>query len=115
MGAIDHPDPGTLWKAVEDKLLKEVEDEQLKMDAYNRFTISVRGKSPDIYGVLNKANIVEEFATLLSVTLPSPTVQDIAIQHMRPLERLDDASAHTAWVSVYGVGDSEDEPMDVDA
>lgn len=97
--------------SVEVVLLKELEDRQVAMDAYNRFTISVRGASPEVYGVLKEANIVEEFATLLSVTMPSPTAQDTVIQHMRPLERLGDASAHTAWMSMYIVGD---EPMHVD-
>ena len=102
--------------AHEVQLQEALENKQAAMDAYNRFTISVRGASSEVYGVLKKANIEAEFATLLSVTMPSPLpIQDPTIQHMRPLNRLNPKSAHTAWMSVY-VGDSEDDDgMDVDS
>ena len=99
--------------ATEKKLLQAVHGARVNMDAYNRFMVSVRGASSDVYGILKTANIAEEFASLLSVTMPSPTTQDTAIQCMRPLERLGE-TAHTAWMSTYVVGGSEDEPMDVD-
>ena len=74
---------------------------RLAVDSCNRYSISVRGASPEVYGILREADIVKEFATLLSVTMPSPSNQDRTRQHMRPLERLGVASNHTAWVSEY--------------
>jgi len=48
-----------------------------------------------------------------------PITQDTTMKYMRPLERLDEASDHTAWMSLYGRGedggDGEGESsMDVD-
>jgi hypothetical protein len=92
---------------------KVVKEKRLAMDAYNRYSITVRGASPDVYGILRKANVERAFSTLLSITMPSPTVQDTTIQHMRPLERLGRESGHTAWMSKY-VGKGEEDFMDVD-
>jgi hypothetical protein len=89
-----------------EKQKKEVKKERLAMDAYNRYTIAVRGASSDVYGILVKAQVETEFATLLTTTMPSPTVQDETIQRMRPLERL--GGGHTAWMSKYVVGDLMD-------
>lgn len=106
--------------AEEVRLLKDVEVKQVAMDAYNRFTVSVRGTSPEVYGVLNAAKIANEFATLLRIIMPAPTGRDTIIQQMRPLEHLGDTSAHTNWMSVYVVDDPqlsdqpEAESMDVD-
>ena len=36
--------------------------------------------------------------------MPSPTVQEAVLQHMRPLERLGEGSAYTAWMTDYGEG-----------
>ena len=87
---------------------KNVKNTKLAMDDYNRYTIAVRGASSEVYGILVKAQVETEFATLLTTTMPSPTVQDESIKRMRPLERL--SGSHTAWMSKYVVGDS----MDVD-
>lgn len=94
---------------------KEVKEARVTMDTYNRYTIAVRGVSPDVYGILRKAKIETEFATLLSTTMPSPTPQDDAIQHMRPLERLGGGSGHNAWMSNYVARKSEEHSMDVDS
>lgn len=91
-------------------LRKTVQDKWLAMNEYNRFTITIRGASSDEYGGLKEAKLKEQFATLLSLTMPSPTAQDIAIQHTMPLERLGKTSAHTAWMKDYG--GSRDEEMD---
>jgi hypothetical protein len=91
-----------------EKQKKEVKKERLAMDAYNRYTIAVRGASPNVLGILATAKVETEFATLLTTTMPSPTIQDEMIQRMRPLERL--GGGHTAWMSKYAVGDL----MDVD-
>lgn len=91
-------------------LRKTVQDKWLAMNEYNRFTISIRGASSNEYGILKDAKLNEQFATLLSLTMPPPTAQDIAIRHMMPLERLGKTSAHTAWMKDYG--DSGDEEMD---
>ncbi|KAF8515975.1 hypothetical protein BU17DRAFT_76734 [Hysterangium stoloniferum] len=64
-------------------------------------TRSVRGASPDVYQIIKKADIVQEFATLLDITMPSPSNEDYTMQHMRPLDRLGVASNHTAWMTEY--------------
>jgi hypothetical protein len=92
---------------------KVVKEKRLAMDAYNRYSIAVRGASPDVYGILRKAKVERAFSTLLSITMPSPTVQDTTIQHMQPLERLGRESGHTVWMSKY-VGKGEEDFMDVD-
>ena len=85
------------------KRLKEKADNaQLAADSCNRYSISVRGASPNVYGVLRKANIANEFATLLSIILPPPREEDSKRKHMRPLERLSDESPHSAWTCKYG-------------
>jgi hypothetical protein len=97
------------------KLRNNVKATRAKMDAYNRYTINVRGASSTAYGSLKEANIVTEFATLVKVTMPSPTAQDVALQHMRPLERLGEDSGYTAWMTDYGeeaATDSSDETGD---
>ena len=78
------------------------------MDAINRFSIFVRGSSPKVYGVLCEANIVEEFAHLLSVILPLPTPQCTTMKHMCPLERIDEKSDYTAWMFKYGMAEDEE-------
>jgi hypothetical protein len=93
---------------------KEVKEKKLAMDAYNRYTIAVRGASSNVYGILTKAKVEKEFESLLTTTMPSPTAQDKTIQHMRPLERLGGGSGHTAWMSKYVVGQSKEHSMDVD-
>jgi hypothetical protein len=102
-----HPKKDRDPKLVE-KQKQKVKKERLAMDAYNQYTIAVCGASSDVYGILVKAQVETEFATLLTTTMPSPTIQDETIQRMRPLERL--GGGHTAWMSKYVVGDL----MDVD-
>jgi hypothetical protein len=84
------------------KLLDNVKTTRAAMDAYNQYTVNVRGASPTAYGSLKEANIVSQFATLIKVTMPSPTAQETILQHMRPLERLGEDSAYTAWMTDYG-------------
>ena len=96
------------------EMQRAVKETRLAMDAYNRYSIAIRGASANVYGILRKANVETAFATLLSITMPSPTAQDEAIQHMRPLERLGGESGHTAWMSKYIAGESEEHSMDVD-
>lgn len=88
------------------QLLGDIANRQVAMDTYNRFTICVRGASEEVYGVLKTANIAKAFATFLSTTMPPPTAQNTATQHMRPLDHLSDTSAHTAWMLLY-VGGSD--------
>lgn len=80
-------------------LKKKVNDARLAIDSYNRYSISVRGISPDEYGILRTAKIAKEFATLLSIVLPPITEDHSTKRHMRPLECLSDRS----WMSHYGV------------
>jgi hypothetical protein len=95
-------------KATLEKRKKDVQEKRLAMDLYNRYSISVRGASPDVYGILEAVDIAQEFDLLLSVTMPSPADHEPMIQQMRPLERVGNASAHTAWMSQY-VADTDDD------
>ena len=100
---------------MEAKMRKVVLDAQNEMDNFNRYAISIRGATPEVYGILKEANIVKEFASLLSVTMPAPAAQDHMIQHMRPLERLGETSGHTDWMYEYLVpADGGEELMDLD-
>lgn len=99
------------------KLIDNVRTTRAAVDAYNRYTVNIRGASDTTYGSLKEANIVTQFATLIKVTMPSPTAQEAVLQHMRPLERLGEDSAYTAWMTDYGEGetiDSEDDNGDYD-
>ena len=88
-------------KAVIKELKKKVNDAQCAVDSYNRYSISVRGASPDVYNILSEANIVEEFATLLNIVMPESDAERTKM-HMRPLERLSEKSHHTDWMWEYG-------------
>jgi len=100
--------------AEEIRLQDTVKDEQFAMDSYNRFSISVRGSSPQVYGVLCQADIVDEFATLLRVTMPQPSEDDFMIEHMQPAQHLGDASACTAWMLDYVGQTGDDDTMGLD-
>lgn len=86
-----------------EQLKKVANDARLAMDSVNRYSLSVRGVSQDVYGILRDADIAKEFATLLSIIMPSPVDERSTRQHMRPLERLSAASSHTDWMSEYVV------------
>jgi hypothetical protein len=94
------------------KLIDNVKTTRAAVDAYNRCTVNIRGASDTTYGLLKKANIVTQFATLIKVTMPSPTAPEDALQHMRPLERLGQDSAYTAWMTDYGEGETTDSEDD---
>jgi len=96
------------------KLLHNVKTTRAAMDAYNRYSVNVRGASPTAYGSLKAANIVTQFATLMTVTMPSPTAQEALLQQMRPLERLGEGSAYTAWMTDYGEGEDATDSSDGD-
>ena len=101
------------------ELEEKVQDAQAKIDAINRFSIFVRGASSKIYGILSEAKIVDEFAHLLKVTLPSPVPLDITMKEMHPLERMDETSDQTAWMFRYTMaedrgGEDGERAMDVD-
>jgi len=74
---------------------------QLATDMYNRYAISIRGASPQEYQILQTAEIANDFASLLDVTTRVSGKEKATIQHMCPLERLDDGSNHTAWMAEY--------------
>ena len=93
------------------KLKDDVKAMRLAMDCCNRFSVCVRGATSGVYSILNKADIAREFVTLLKVTMPSPTAQDSAIQHMRPLEHLGNKTHYTDWMSKYVVTGEEDQDM----
>ena len=89
------------------KLEAAVTEAKLVIESCNRYSIFVRGTSPEVYGILNEARIAKEFKTLLSVTMPSPTDRTDAMQCMRPFERFG-KSAHMAWMTQF----PEEEPED---
>jgi hypothetical protein len=104
---------------MEENMRNVVVEAQTEMDNFNQYAISIRGATPEVYGILKEANIVREFAHLLSVTMPAPVTQDRKIEHMRPLERLGDTSAHMDWMYEYvmpaeSTEDGEEELMDLD-
>ena len=78
-----------------------VSNAQQAADSYNRFAISARGASPEVYRVLTTAGIAEEFVKLLKITTQFPENEVATVQHMRPLERLGDGSNHTVWMTEY--------------
>jgi hypothetical protein len=82
-------------------LKKALNEAQLATDMYNRYAISIRGASPEVYQILETAKIANEFATLLDITTRVPGKEKATIQHMCPLERLEDGSNHTAWMAEY--------------
>jgi hypothetical protein len=79
---------------------------QLDIDMYNRYAISVRGASLEVYQILETAKIAQEFATLLDITTRLPGKEKATIQHMCPLERLEDGN-HTAWMANYVVPEAK--------
>ena len=81
------------------KLTEDVDQKREAMNDGNRYSIFVRGASPSTYGILNKAEIVDEFATLLKITTPSPSAHSHTVQHMCPMEGLDEEGHHMAWMS----------------
>lgn len=101
-------------KAETQELQNAVQKSRQAMDFYNRYFISVRGASDDVYGILKEAKIEKEFETFLSVTMPAPTDQDDTMEYMRPLESLRDHSRHTAWMLEYSTNQVDDEDMSVD-
>ncbi len=94
----------------EKKLMQHIKNARAEMDSYNRYSISVRGLN--VYGALTEANIVDEFANLLKIIMPSPTAQENTMKYMRPLERLDETGAHNAWMSVHCMSSEGDEEED---
>jgi len=92
-------------RKVEVKEVKWLREEVIRtratMDGYNRYSIFVRGASPEVYGILDEGNFAAEFATLLRMIMPVAADYDSNIQQMRPLERLGHSSAHMAWMMQY--------------
>jgi hypothetical protein len=82
------------------ELQNDVEKKRRAVHLYNRYSVAVRGASAAVYGILQEADIVEEFRTLLSITLPLPSYQHQTDKHMRPLERVTENSPHTSWMFV---------------
>jgi len=104
---------------MEEKMRNVVLEVQMEMDNFHQYVISICGAVPEVYGILKEANVVREFARLLSVTMPAPVAQDHKIEHMWPLECLGDTSAHMDWMYEYvmpaeSTEDSEEELMDLD-
>jgi len=54
-----------------------------------------------VYSILKDAQIDSDFEMLLRITAPLPVGQDHILQHMRPFERLGNASHQTASMMEY--------------
>lgn len=80
-----------------------VHDAQVTMDCFNRYTISIRGADPEIYGILREADITSQFEMLLRTTMPPPADQSYLRRSMRPLKRLGFTSDYNAWMSTFVV------------
>jgi hypothetical protein len=91
-----------------------VAEKRMAMDSCNRFSIFVRGASPEVYGILREAGIANQFATLLNVARGSLSNEGNTLKHMRPYERLGNTSAHTAWTTEYAVDYSRDDDWEED-
>jgi hypothetical protein len=111
---IQHQSTKPLDKKKVEELKMDVKSKLLAMEDCNRYSICVREASPATYGILDEAGIAKEFATLLAITTPSPTAETWAIQHMRPLERLDVELQYTAWMSEFVTGDERSEYVAMD-
>ena len=98
-------------KAAINRLKKKVYDARLYADSYNRYSISVRGASPEVYGILHSANIVREFRTLLNVVMPSSDAEKRTTMYMRPSERMSRGSSHTDWMWKIGLSGKLWKPM----
>jgi hypothetical protein len=83
-----------------------IAEKRAAMDYCNRFSIYVRGASSQTYGILKKANIEKEFTTLLN-TARASIDDEYRAQNMRPCERLENTSAHMAWMAEYIAEDPE--------
>ena len=90
------------------ELKKKVNNAQLAVDSYNRYSISVCGASLDMYNILSKANIVQEFAALLNIVMPESEAECTKM-HMWPLERLSEKSHHTDWMWEYSASEAYEE------
>ena len=84
------------------QLKEAVQNSRRAMDHYNRYFVSARGSFA--YDILKEPQIGADFAMLLKITAPLPEEeedQDHILRHMRPFERLGDASHETAWMMEY--------------
>ena len=88
-------------KAKTDPMKKAVTERRKAMDNYDRYSLSARGSSDAVYGILKAARLAEAFAALLKVAIQSPTELDRTISQMRPLERFSKLFGHTDWMSEY--------------
>jgi hypothetical protein len=89
------------------QLRDDVKAKRRAMDSCNRYTIAVRGASPEVYGILREAKMVGNFATFLKVTMSSPPTHEQSLQHIRPLERL--VGGHKHWMREYVISSDEEE------
>jgi hypothetical protein len=87
-------------KVEANRMRAKVEEKRKLKDGYQRYSISARGAS-DVYGILAGEKLKEALATLLQVTMPSPSDHSLELQHMRPLERLGKGSGHTDWMQSF--------------
>jgi hypothetical protein len=87
-------------KAEANRMRAKVEEKRKLKDAHRRYSISARGAS-DVYGLLAGEELKKAFATLLQVTMPSPSDHSLELQRMRPLERLGKGSGHTDWMQSF--------------
>jgi hypothetical protein len=82
------------------QLKKNVDDARKQMDSCYRFTLSIRGSSSEVYGILQKTNIEFQFQKFLKSASRSSTDNE-AIQNAMPLEHLDATSGYAIWMRDY--------------
>jgi hypothetical protein len=90
-----------------------VDAKRMAMDQCNRFSIAIRGASPETYGILKEAEIEEGFAALLQTIAPCPASIDAMLQHMRPFEQLTEPSCYSDWMSDFVVTRSWDHDVEM--
>jgi hypothetical protein len=71
------------------------------MDSCNQYSALAHDVFQAVYGILHKAGIVKEFATLLSIIMPLPADECSTRHHMQPLKYLSATSSHTNWIMGY--------------
>jgi hypothetical protein len=103
-----HEKPAAQRELRRDRELKDkVESCRRDMESWNRYSLCVRGASPEAYGILEEADITVAFQSLLDIVFQAPTGQERLVQSMQLLARLGKTSGHTAWMADYVYKNSE--------
>lgn len=77
---------------------KKVEEKQQAMNACNRYLVSIRGASPNVYSILEEAKIAHEFQNFLGMVSPLAVNSEDEIQTVMPLRQLNCDTPYTTWM-----------------